>query len=252
MFDKQSQYENKLKGCPYFIPNDYVDTPEQARLYMSVDTGHPDGTRELVVRDRVPPVIDQNVLCAFYTAKHDVAKNCMQIIFDAINQRGDWPIEDAFKSHARERFFCSKNLGSTGFHVFQYVTHDAPMTNDEEQVLLNRLFHYGHYSESAINLLQHIFESKPITEKRIRHFLDNSALYVRHDHFERYIQIGVDLSLLSPELREKIQAPFESGLINESQGKVCDHDSYLVQTYRQRAKKLVSLLHDWEEKVIRR
>lgn len=242
----KSQHDEQLKDCPYFYPNTYIDTEAQAELYMSVDTGDLPRIQDLILRYDVPPIIDQNVLCAFYTAKHDMAMPCMQVVFDAIDKLGTWPIRAAFYEHARAHFFCPENLGSTGKHVFDHLTQDAPMTSDEEQVLLKRLFYYGYYSESAVDLLQLLFERHPCTEERIRYFLDTSASRLRHDHFKRYIQMGLDLSLLDPQLKEKLQSPLESGLINDVMGNVRVPDDFVVGTHSRRAKKLALIIRDWE------
>ena len=242
----KSQHDEQLKDCPYFHPNNYVDTESQAELYMSIDTGDLPRIQELILRDKVPPIIDQNVLCAFYTATHDMAMPCMQVIFDAIDKLGTWPIRAAFHAHARAHFFCPENLGSTGKHAFQHLTQDAPMTHDEEKVLLRRLFYYGHYSESAVDLLQFLFERHPCTEDRTRYFLDASASRLRHEHFERYIQMGLDISLLDPQLKEKLQDPFESGLINEVMGNVRVADDIVIRTHSRRAQKLALLIRNWE------
>jgi len=241
-----SKHDKQLKDCPYFHPNNYVDTESQAELYMSIDTGDLPRIQELILRDKVPPIIDQNVLCAFYTATHDMAMPCIQVIFDAIDKLGTWPIRAAFHAHARAHFFCPENLGSTGKHAFQHLTQDAPMTHDEEKVLLRRLFYYGHYSESAVDLLQFLFERHPCTEDRTRYFLDASASRLRHEHFERYIQMGLDISLLDPQLKEKLQDPFESGLINEVMGNVHVADDIVVRTHSSRAQKLALLIRSWE------
>ena len=241
-----SKHDKQLKDCPYFHPNNYVDTESQAELYMSIDTGDLPRIQELILRDKVPPIIDQNVLCAFYTATHDMAMPCMQVIFDAIDKLGTWPIRAAFHAHARAHFFCPENLGSTGKHAFQHLTQDAPMTHDEEKVLLRRLFYYGHYSESAVDLLQFLFERHPCTEDRTRYFLDASASRLRHDHFKRYIQMGLDISLLDPQLKEKLQDPFESGLINEVMGNVRVADDIVIRTHSRRAQKLALLIRNWE------
>ena len=270
-----SKHDKQLKDCPYFHPNNYVDTESQAELYMSIDTGDLPRIQELILRDKVPPIIDQNVLCAFYTATHDMAMPCMQVIFDAIDKLGTWPIRAAFHAHARAHFFCPENLGSTGKHAFQHLTQDAPMTHDEEKVLLRRLFYYGHYSESAVDLLQFngtftvvvllkrlfyyghysesavdllqfLFERHPCTEDRTRYFLDASASRLRHEHFERYIQMGLDISLLDPQLKEKLQDPFESGLINEVMGNVRVADDIVIRTHSRRAQKLALLIRNWE------
>lgn len=63
----KSQHDEQLKDCPYFYPNTYIDTEAQAELYMSVDTGDLPRIKDLILRYDVPPIIDQNVLCAFFT-----------------------------------------------------------------------------------------------------------------------------------------------------------------------------------------